>query len=148
VSAALPPGLPVVDTVRPMQLGPLEQRLLDYLWRHRSPVTVREAHAALGGELAYTTVMTTLDRLFKKGLLDREPEGRAFRYAPRATREAFGASQLRTLLTRFFGRGAEPKALLSSLVDAVGEHDRALLPELERLIREKERARRRSRERK
>jgi predicted transcriptional regulator len=131
-----------------MHLGPLEQRVLDYLWRRRSSVTVREAHAALGGELAYTTVMTTLDRLFKKGLLDRDPDGRAFRYAPRATREAFGASQVRALLARFFRRGSEPTALLASLVDAVGEHDRALLPELERLIREKERARRRSRERK
>ena len=120
-----------------MRIGPLEQRVLDYLWRRRAPVTVREAHAALGGQLAYTTVMTTLDRLFKKGLLDREPDGRAFRYAPRATREAFGASQVRALLTRFFSRGSEPAPLLASLVDAVGEHDRALLPELARLVREK-----------
>ncbi len=127
-----------------MQLGPLEQRILDYLWQRRSAVTVREAHAALGGELAYTTVMTTLDRLFKKGLLDREPDGRAFRYTPRATREAFGAAQVRALLARFF-RGSEPAPLLASLVDAVGEHDRALLPELERLVREKERVLRRKR---
>lgn len=131
-----------------MHLGPLEQRVLDYLWRRRSAVTVREAHAALGGELAYTTVMTTLDRLFKKGLLDREPDGRAFRYAPRATREAFGASQLRALLARFFRRGSESTPLLASLVDAVGEHDRALLPELERLVRQKERVLRRRRGRK
>jgi predicted transcriptional regulator len=130
-----------------MHIGPLEQRILDHLWRRRSAVTVREAHAALGGELAYTTVMTTLDRLFKKGLLDREPDGRAFRYSPRATREAFGAAQLRALLTRFF-RGSEPAPLLASLVDAVGEHDRALLPELERMVREKERALRRKRGRK
>ena len=131
-----------------MHLGPLEQRVLDYLWQRRSAVTVREAHAALGGELAYTTVMTTLDRLFKKGLLDREPDGRAFRYAPRATREAFGASQVRALLARFFRRGSEPPPLLASLVDAVGEHDRALLPELERLVRQKERVLRRKRARK
>lgn len=127
-----------------MHIGPLEQRVLDHLWQRRSAVTVREVHAAVGGELAYTTVMTTLDRLFKKGLLDREPDGRAFRYAARATREAFGASQLRALLARFF-RGSEPAPLLASLVDAVGEHDRALLPELERLVRQKERVLRRKR---
>jgi predicted transcriptional regulator len=92
--------------------------------------------------------MTTLDRLFKKGLLDREPDGRAFRYVPRATREAFGASQLRALLARFFRRGSTSTPLLASLVDAVGEHDRALLPELERLVREKERVLRRKKERK
>ena len=130
-----------------MHLGPLEQRVLDQLWQRRQAVTVREVHAALGAELAYTTVMTTLDRLFKKGLLDREPAGRAFRYSPRGTREAFGASQLRALLARFF-RGSEPAPLLASLVDAVGEHDRALLPELERMIRRKERALRGKRGRK
>lgn len=122
-----------------MHLGPLEQRVLDYLWRRRSAVTVREVRSALGRELAYTTVMTTLDRLFKKGLLDRLPAGRAFRYTPRATREAFGASQVRALLARFFRRGKASAPLLSSLVDAVSEHDRALLPELQRLVREKER---------
>ena len=131
-----------------MQLGPLEQRVLDYLWRRSTAVTVREVRSALGRELAYTTVMTTLDRLYKKGLLDREAFGRAFRYAPRATREAFGASQVRALLARFFSRGSTSTPLLASLVDAVGEHDRALLPELERLVREKERALRRPRERK
>lgn len=130
-----------------MHLGPLEQRVLDYLWRRRSAVTVREVRAALGRELAYTTVMTTLDRLFKKGLLDRQPAGRAFRYVPRATREAFGASQVRALLARFFRRGSASTPLLSSLVEAVSEHDRALLPELQRLVREKERDLRRKRER-
>ena len=131
-----------------MQLGPLEQRLLDHLWRRRAAVTVREVRSALGRDLAYTTVMTTLDRLYKKGLLDRQADGRAFRYAPRATREAFGAAQVRALLAQFFRRGSTSSPLLASLVDAVGEHDRALLPELERLIREKERALRRGRERK
>ena len=122
-----------------MQLGPLEQRVLDWLWRREEAATVREVKRAVGPELAYTTLMTTLDRLYKKGLLDRRPDGRAFRYSARASREAFGASQLRSLLARFWSRGAEPTPLLSSLVDAVGDHDRELLPELERLVREKDR---------
>jgi predicted transcriptional regulator len=130
-----------------MQLGPLEQRVLDYLWRRRAPVTVREVRSDLGPNLAYTTFMTTLDRLYKKGLLDREPDGRAFRYSARASREAFGAAQVRSLLVRFFGRGSAPTPLLASLVDAVSDHDRALLPELERLVREKGRALRQKRRR-
>jgi predicted transcriptional regulator len=128
-----------------VQLGPLEQRVLDHLWRCPEPVTVREVRSALGRDLAYTTVMTTLDRLFKKGLLERTPEGRAFRYAARATREAFSASLVRGLLSRLFRKGASAAPLLASLVDAVGDHDRELLPELERLVRQKERLLRRGR---
>jgi len=124
-----------------MEVGPLEQRLLDLLWKQPGAVSVREVQAALDGELAYTTVMTTLDRLYKKGLLARQRDGRAFRYFARTSREAFAAGLLRRSLGRLL-RGS-PEPLLASLVDAVGEHDRELLPELQRLVREKERALRR-----
>src|SRR5260370_33620846 len=67
-------------------LGPLEQGLLEALWL-RGTATVRELLQDGYQDLAYTTVMTTLDRLYKKNLLTREAEGRAFRYAPRVTRE-------------------------------------------------------------
>jgi len=66
------------------QLGPLEQRLLQDMWG-RGNATVRELLQDGDYKIAYTTVMTTLDRLFKKSLLDRVPEGRAFRYTPRYT---------------------------------------------------------------
>ena len=121
-----------------MQLGPLEQRVLDYLWRRRDPLTVREVRSGVGPDLAYTTFMTTLDR---------RPDGRAFRYSARASREAFGGSLVRSFLARFFEHGSAPTPLLSSLVDAVSDHDRELLPELERLVREKDRALRRNRRR-
>src|SRR5260370_39652509 len=68
------------------RLGPLEQGLLEALWS-RGTATVRELLQDGYQNLAYTTVMTTLDRLYKKNLLTREAEGRAFRYAPRVTRE-------------------------------------------------------------
>ena len=68
------------------QLGPLEQRMLEALWA-RGNATVRDLLEAGCQDLAYTTVMTTLDRLFKKGLLTRSEEGRAFRYAPQFSRE-------------------------------------------------------------
>ena len=113
--------------------------MLDLLWQHPAGLSVREAQAALPGDLAYTTVMTTLDRLFKKGLLARARHGRGYRYVAGTSREVFAASLLRRWLDRLLGRDRSPRPLLSTLVDAVGEHDRALLPELERLVREKER---------
>lgn len=67
---------------------------MDVLW-DRTPgtaggVTVREVAEALDGrELAYTTVMTVLDRLAGKGMVQREREGRAWSYRPAATREAY-----------------------------------------------------------
>jgi predicted transcriptional regulator len=125
-----------------MELGPLEERLLELLWRSRREKSVREAQAELGGDLAYTTVMTTLDRLYKKGLLARRREGQAFRYQARTSREALAAGRLRSWLDRLLHRGAVAP-LLASFVDAVGEHDRELLGELERLVRDKDRALRR-----
>lgn len=125
-------------------LGPLEQRVLELLWQRRAALTVRETREALADGLAYTTVMTTLDRLYKKGLLERVREGRGFRYLPRASRETYAAGLLRRALDRGFGRSSL-RPLLSTLVDAVGERDRELLPELERLVREKERVLRRKR---
>src|ERR1700722_20494796 len=63
-----------------VRLGPLERRILEEVWSCES-LTVRELLAGGRIRLAYPTVMTTLDRLFKKGLLDRTEEGRAFRYS-------------------------------------------------------------------
>lgn len=120
-------------------IGPLEQRVLDLLWRRSAERTVRDVQEGLGGALAYTTVMTTLDRLYKKGLLARRREGQAFAYSPRNSREDFAAGLLRQGLDRLFGRGSA-RPLLASFVDAVSEHDRDLLPELERLVRRKERS--------
>jgi len=96
----------------------------------RPEVSVRDACTRLGSAVAYTTVMTTMDRLFKKGLLLRRKVGRAFVYRAAATQQEL------------------ENAVLSSLVDAVSERDRALLGELERLVREKRRALDRGREEK
>jgi len=80
--------------------------------------------------------MTTLDRLYRKGLLARAKTGRAFVYWPRMSRAEFhsarAASVVRTALA--FGRH-EPELLLSTLLDAVTEQDDALLDELEALVR-------------
>ena len=120
-------------------LGKLEREVLDGIWR-RGETSVREMHREFEDRLAYTTLMTTLDRLYKKGLLVREKEGRAYLYSPRVTREEFerGVAEdgLGGLLETNSG-GAEP--LLACIVDAVSEQDRSLLDELHRLVEEKRR---------
>jgi len=115
-------------------LGPLERQILGVLWR-RGSATVRELvdDGAVAG--AYTTLMTTLDRLHKKGVLDREPEGRAFRYSPRQTETEFHASIARSAIRQLLG--TESSAPVSFLVDAVSDYDRELLDELERAIERK-----------
>ena len=120
-------------------LGALERDVMAVVWSH-GEISVRDACVRLGSAVAYTTVMTTMDRLFKKGLLTRYKVGRAFLYRASATREemegAVAAELVQSLLQR---DGGEPLPILSSLVDAVSDRDRALLDELERLIREKRR---------
>jgi predicted transcriptional regulator len=116
-------------------LGPLEADVMDVLWNDGEG-NVRDVIQRLGRPLAYTTVMTTLDRLYKKGLLDRRKSERAFIYATFLTREEWEQKRAGDFLAAFLG-GPQPsgQALISCLIDAVGTHDAALLDELERKIR-------------
>lgn len=126
-------------------LGPLEVKVMSILWECGES-SVREVSQKLDRHLAYTTVMTTLDRLFKKGLLDRRKSDRAFLYWPRFSQPNWERRVAGDLVAGFLA-GPEPSSelLLSCLVDAVGQHDEALLDELERKIqtRRKELLRRR-----
>ncbi|MER7274808.1 BlaI/MecI/CopY family transcriptional regulator [Dactylosporangium sp. NPDC000244] len=69
--------------------GDLEAALMELLWKRGEPTTVREALDGLAWhrELAYTTVLTVIDNLYRKGWLTREQDGRAYRYTPALTRE-------------------------------------------------------------
>ena len=119
-------------------LGSLEREVMAVVWNH-DEISVRDACARLGSSVAYTTVMTTMDRLFKKGLLSRQKSGRAFVYNATATREELeGAVAIELVGSLLSHDNAEPLPILSSLVDAVTERDRALLDELERLVRDKQ----------
>ena len=121
------------------RLGTLEREVMAVVWS-AGEINVREACERLGSTVAYTTVMTTMDRLFKKRLLARRKIGRAFVYAATATRnEMEGAVASELVHSLLQQHGDEPLPLLSSLVDAVSDRDRALLDDLERLIREKRR---------
>jgi predicted transcriptional regulator len=121
-------------------LGPLEREVMTLAWE-QPEISVRECCERLGSRVAYTTVMTTMDRLFKKGLLARRKAGHAFVYRAMATRQEMEGAVATELVQSLLRRdGSEPLPILSFLVDAVSERDRALLAELERLVREKRRA--------
>jgi predicted transcriptional regulator len=120
------------------QLGPLEQRLLDGLWASGN-ATVRELIEGSCQDLAYTTVMTTLDRLFKKGLLTRAEEGRAFRYAPRFSREEMHREAAGHAFRQLLDASPAPALPLSFLVEILGERDEQLLDDLRKLVDRKRR---------
>lgn len=121
----------------PGDLGHLENSVMEILWQ-RGESSVRDVAEQLDRSLAYTTVMTTLDRLFKKGLLERRKSDRAFLYAVRISREELEARRAEGLMASFLGGSRLSRDLLvSCLVDAVSGQDKAMLDELERRIRMK-----------
>ena len=115
-------------------LGPLEILVMEALWLHGES-NVRDVLDRLERPLAYTTVMTTLDRLFKKGLLERRKAHRAFLYAPRLSRPQWDQKRAGDLVAGFLASEPSRELLISCLVEAVGQHDEALLDELEKKIR-------------
>lgn len=93
---------------------------------------------ALGDRVVYTTVMTTLDRLYKKGLVTRRKEGRAFLYSPRLSPEELERGVAADVLNNLLSAGNDSvEPILACMVDAVSERDRHLLDELERLVQQK-----------
>ena len=107
---------------------------MDVVWASGES-NVRDVAEKIDRPLAYTTVMTTLDRLYKKGLLDRRKMDRAFLYKPRLTRPEWERRLAGELVAGFLaGPNPSGELLISCLVDRVG-HDSALLDELERKIK-------------
>jgi len=121
-----------------VRLGPLEEQLLAALWE-RGSATVRELMDDGSIPLAYTTVMTTLDRLYKKQFLERASEGRAFRYSPRYSKEELERAAAGETIHQLLGSGSTPSLPLSYLVEAVTAHDVRLLEELQQLLDRKRR---------
>jgi len=116
-------------------LGKLEAEVMQILWRQpNQTVTEVEEKLRRRREIAHTTVLTTLDRLHRKGYLTREKSGKAFVYAPRYTREEFEHGLAQEVLGALLGGMGEP--VLSTFVELVGE-DEAKLERLEELIRRK-----------
>lgn len=118
-------------------LGQLERRTLDEV-RLSGETTVRQIWQTMDGTIAYTTIMTTLDRLYRKGLLNRRTSGRAFVYSAKYTVEEMERGVVEDVIVKLLDSNtgsAEP--VLSCIVDAVSERDRQLLDDLERLVKKK-----------
>jgi predicted transcriptional regulator len=123
-------------------LGELEQRVMEVLWAAAAPLPVRDVQRRLGrgrGRLAYTTVMTTLDRLYKKRLLAREKVGLAYVYRPALDRAAYQRRVVEAALAPLLEQG--PGAVLAAFVDVAAGADEQHLQQLERLIAARRRRR-------
>jgi predicted transcriptional regulator len=119
------------------QLGPLERQVLEAVWS-RGSATVHEVREDVTIWQTYTTIMTTMDRLFKKGFFDRTADGRAFRYSarysPKELQSMSAANNIKQILESEYAL-----LHLSYFVDAVGAHDAKLLDQLQALV-ERQRA--------
>lgn len=111
-------------------LGELERAVMDHLWESSDPQTVRQVHEALAThrELAYTTVMTVLQRLAKKKLVVQQRDDRAHRYAPLHGRDELVASLMVDALSQAPASGGRAAALVH-FVGQVGADEAAALRE-------------------
>ena len=108
-------------------LGPLEEQVLRIVC-DSGKTTVRDVVLALEHRYAYTTIMTTMDRLFQKGLLRRETRNKAYVYTPVLTQCQLETQVARDLITAFLACWQDsPGLLASALVDAVGAYNATLL---------------------
>jgi predicted transcriptional regulator len=114
-------------------LGDLEASVLDVLWAAAGPIPVREVASKLKRRpaLAYTTVLTVLDRLHDKGFVSRDKDGRAFLYRPRISREALVGERAAHALGN---KGPPQNAVLMAFLDSVESRDPEVLDRLADLI--------------
>ncbi|MFE3648732.1 MULTISPECIES: BlaI/MecI/CopY family transcriptional regulator [unclassified Streptomyces] len=106
--------------------GELESGVLAALWGAEQPLTARQAMERLPGDLAYTTVLTILTRLYDKGMLVRHRAGRGYAYAPARDEASHTAERMRTLLER----GSDREAVLTRFVSELSQEDEQLLHRL------------------
>jgi len=107
-------------------MGALENQVLDYLWHTSRPLTPREVRDGIGLDLAYSTVLTILTRLWKKDLAEREQRGRAFLYRPKVDEADYVAGAMR----RELARARDQAAVLSRFVGTLPQRDLRVLREL------------------
>jgi predicted transcriptional regulator len=124
------------------QLGSLETEVMDRIWA-RGEISVRDLHHELAGRLAYTTIMTTLDRLYKKGLLQRRKQGKAFRYVPACTELEYQEQLTEHLFSMVLRENKDSDAVLSCFVETISENDCEMLDRLDEMVKAKRRALRR-----
>lgn len=106
-------------------LGDLEGAVMEVLWRTGRPARVRDMLEQLdtGKPLAYTTVMTVLDNLYRKGWVQRQQDGRAYRYEPALSREDAAVRALRDVLNA----SGDPEAALLHFAASASDQEADLL---------------------
>ena len=107
-------------------MGELESAVMRQLWDAGRPLSPAEVRDALGGELAYTTVMTILGRLWEKGLTQRERRGRAYVYWPPVSEAELAAQRMRAALDRT----ADRETTLARFVEELSPNDEGVLRQL------------------
>jgi predicted transcriptional regulator len=107
------------------RFGELEAVIMDRLWERGSPALVREILDDLPGDrvLAYTTVMTVMDNLYRKGWLRRERDGRAWRYEPTGSRSGYTAA----LMNEALETSADRRRALAHFAIQMSPYDAAVL---------------------
>jgi predicted transcriptional regulator len=118
-------------------LGPMETQAMEVLWTC-GECQVRDVMKALDRHLAYTTVMTTLDRLFKKKFVSRHKQSRAYIYAPLLTRQEWKENAARDLVHNLMaGPKISRELVIECLVEVVGKEDASVLEDIARMVRNK-----------
>ncbi len=107
-------------------MGALNQQVMEYLWTIDEPMTPAEVHEVVAPELAYTTVMTVLSRLYEKGRLTRERRGRAYAYSAVRSEAEYRAETMTTSLQD----AADRAAVLSNFVESLDVDDASTLRKL------------------
>jgi predicted transcriptional regulator len=115
--------------------GRLEAEVMEDLWTYGAS-RVRDVMRRLDRSVAYTTVMTTLHRLYRKNLLQRNKDDRAYLYSPLVTREEWKYQVARAVVAKLLtGPQALREVLIASLLEAVGQQEVQLLEEIEKRMR-------------
>ena len=120
---------------KPSPFGELEEKVMEVLWK-KGNATVSEVRKALKDEFAHTTIMTILDRLYKKGILKREKEGKGYRYYPIVSKEEFERMVAKKVVKDI--TKTDPSLAIAAFEGIVENLSKEDIEKLKKLIEEKE----------
>ncbi|MBB3125703.1 putative transcriptional regulator [Paenibacillus rhizosphaerae] len=116
--------------------GPLEAKIMDVIWSRLEAVTIKEVNAKISEDkpMSFNTIMTVMNRLVDKGVLQKKLQGKSYVYSPVLTKEQFLEEQSKELsydLVKEFGSRA-----VAHMIDAMEQVDPDLLDQLEKQIKQ------------
>ncbi|OZB97633.1 BlaI/MecI/CopY family transcriptional regulator [Paenibacillus sp. XY044] len=116
--------------------GPLEAKVMEVIWSRLEAVTIKEVNAKISEDkrMSFNTIMTVMNRLVDKGVLQKKLQGKSYVYSPVLTKEQFLEEQSKELsydLVKEFGSRA-----VAHMIDAMEQVDPDLLDQLEKQIKQ------------